>query len=379
MANWSTIDLGTHSMWKMALLGVTCSVSIFLVSVSAKAQVPEVDPNSSISGRVLDSDSGEPLEGTHIFLANTTLGAASDPQGYFEINRVTPGPYSLVVSMLGYATQQRDIEVLPDERIEDIVFRLSPMSYEIEGIEVAGQENRRWQKQIRVFEEHFIGRSENGKLCTILNPYVLNFEGDAVLRLTASANEPLQIENRALGYVITFVLEEFMLDGSLLRFTGKPFFQEMTPEDEEEQLNWLVQREQTYLGSLSHLLASIIRDEASEEGYELYIAGGAEKRTGLHSRDLLQATSKPYAFKLLFENALTVVYTRKLQNKRRLFDRKSVREVSLRHTDEDSGIINWDGYHYPDILTVSGALGKRRVADALPREFGLSRTSNSNP
>lgn len=55
-----------------------------------------------IAGRVVDAATGEPLPGVNVSVQGTTLGAATDLDGYYTILRVPPGTYSVVASMIGY-------------------------------------------------------------------------------------------------------------------------------------------------------------------------------------------------------------------------------------------------------------------------------------
>jgi len=56
-----------------------------------------------ISGRVTDSESGDALPGVNVFLEGTTLGAATDMDGYFFIINIQPGTYVLKAAYVGYA------------------------------------------------------------------------------------------------------------------------------------------------------------------------------------------------------------------------------------------------------------------------------------
>ena len=56
-----------------------------------------------ISGRVTDSGTGQPLIGANIIIEGTSLGAATDNDGYFVILSVPPTTYSVRVSMIGSA------------------------------------------------------------------------------------------------------------------------------------------------------------------------------------------------------------------------------------------------------------------------------------
>ena len=55
-----------------------------------------------IVGYVTDADSGEPLPGANVIIEGTTMGAATDLEGYYIILNVPPGIYTLVASMIGY-------------------------------------------------------------------------------------------------------------------------------------------------------------------------------------------------------------------------------------------------------------------------------------
>ena len=57
-----------------------------------------------IAGRVVDKNSGDPLPGANILIESTSLGTATDFDGYFSILNVKPGQYNLKVSMVGFST-----------------------------------------------------------------------------------------------------------------------------------------------------------------------------------------------------------------------------------------------------------------------------------
>ena len=56
-----------------------------------------------VSGRVIDSNTNEALIGANVMLVGTSLGAATDEDGYYHILNVTPGFYDLRANMIGYA------------------------------------------------------------------------------------------------------------------------------------------------------------------------------------------------------------------------------------------------------------------------------------
>jgi len=63
----------------------------------------------------MDAESGEPLPGANISITGTALGAATNLEGKFKIERVPVGQYTLNISYMGYENATRDIRVDLDE------------------------------------------------------------------------------------------------------------------------------------------------------------------------------------------------------------------------------------------------------------------------
>jgi outer membrane receptor protein involved in Fe transport len=69
-----------------------------------------------IAGRVVDKETGEPLIGINVVVKGTSLGAATDIDGYYAILSVPPGVQIITASMVGYATVTvNEIRVLIDQ------------------------------------------------------------------------------------------------------------------------------------------------------------------------------------------------------------------------------------------------------------------------
>ena len=85
--------------------------AIFLISAThAFAGV-----TGKLAGRIVDSQTGEPLVGVNVLLKDTPIGAATDNRGYYTILNVRGGKYSVVATMIGYKRVEIvDIRVLVD-------------------------------------------------------------------------------------------------------------------------------------------------------------------------------------------------------------------------------------------------------------------------
>ncbi len=71
-----------------------------------------------INGKVIDSETGDPLPGANVIIEGTTLGAAADNDGDYFILNVPPGNYNIKASMMGYETvKQIGVRVYIDKTI----------------------------------------------------------------------------------------------------------------------------------------------------------------------------------------------------------------------------------------------------------------------
>lgn len=95
-----------------------------------------------IKGKILDSQTKEPLFGANIIVENTTLGAASDINGEYFIINILPGKYNLVVSFIGYKQSKvLEVEVFTD-RTTTRDISLAPASFQTNDIVIVAQRDK---------------------------------------------------------------------------------------------------------------------------------------------------------------------------------------------------------------------------------------------
>ena len=225
---------------------------------------------ATLSGTVIDAETNEPLPGVNVFVAGTTLGAATDEDGAFAMRLPAQHQFEVVASMLGYQVEAKLIRraELPPE---GLTFRLQRVSLELGTVEVVAEDPTAWRKNLNRFTALLFSTTAYGKRCTLVNPEALTFlfdEGEDVLH--ATAHEALIIENHALGYRIT--IHEPFLEGkeALLRWGGKIQFEEMDAENARTRRRWLRNRRRVYEGSNRHFLAALVADRVIQEGFKAY-------------------------------------------------------------------------------------------------------------
>lgn len=80
--------------------------------------------SSSISGFVRERNNGEPIAYANVFLANTSLGSATNQDGYYVISNIPNGDYVINASMIGFAMHEEDIHFDLNQSIRlDIVLK----------------------------------------------------------------------------------------------------------------------------------------------------------------------------------------------------------------------------------------------------------------
>lgn len=63
-----------------------------------------VAQDNSIKGFVYEEATGEPMMFTNVYLKGTTYGGSTNENGYFNINRIPDGRYTLLITSVGYDT-----------------------------------------------------------------------------------------------------------------------------------------------------------------------------------------------------------------------------------------------------------------------------------
>jgi len=75
-----------------------------------------------VRGFVYEKKTGEPVIFTNVYFYKTSIGAATDVNGYFNISKIPPGKYTLMVTALGYDTLKMPVEVKAGEIMSKKLF-----------------------------------------------------------------------------------------------------------------------------------------------------------------------------------------------------------------------------------------------------------------
>jgi hypothetical protein len=251
----------------------------------------------TITGRVLNQADTKPVADASVFLNNATIGSKTVANGTFTLQRVKPGKYELVISIVGYENYSQEVTInnsnitLPD-------ITIFPKTIGLKEVTITPQSDANKTLYFNLFKDQFLGTSDFAKECKILNAELLDFDYDeTATTLTASSVDFLEIENQLLGYKIKYLLTNFTFNTTTkeISYQGPVLFTEMdgTPK---QQHRWQENRKQAYEGSMMHFLRSAMNDSLEEEDFRalrLAVYANPERPAD----DLIDAKLKKFAVK----------------------------------------------------------------------------------
>ncbi len=366
---------------------------LFALAAPALAQ----PSTASLTGTVTDRD-GRPLPGANVFIAESQRGTVTDAEGRYRLGNVPLGAQRLVASIIGYETAADDLVLRTTGETRTVDFRLKEAEFELGEVTVESTKDEKWQQRYERFKRRFLGETPNAAQTEILNPYVLDFE-DRRGELTATAREPLVIENRALGYRVRYDLTAFEARSNSNFFDGEALFEELEPADAGEVALWQVNRRKAYLGSPRHLLRSLIAGTAEEQGFKLFLLppqgmgggfgsgiGGSQRGTRFPTTadEILKPARDEGDWTLGYVGVLQVVYLgegeepsfldREWSREQRAARDAQTSELRFPIAEDKAQLDRFGEELDPRSIVVSGYMAFERFADDLPREYGLAES-----
>jgi len=358
------------------------SILIFVISLFYLPAFSQT--GYTISGKIIDESTRLPLQGASVFAENTTIGTATNEQGFFSL-QLPNGGYSMVISFTGYQTETRrvtaadagnnnlQIEIKKKEKsLEEFVVKSS--SEVTDGLAKYGD----------FFIENFIGKTANSKQCYIKNKEALKFfYYRRTKRLKIVSTEPLEIINDALGYTIKYQLDSFVHEYTpqISVYTGYPLFQEMQPADAGQKEKWNLARKEAYNGSILHFMRSLHQRKLKEDGFEIqFIVKNNDKEIAIPLKDFYGAVNyamddSTYVAEITpRQKDMAVIYKKEgspLTYLEANPDASAAFQFSvLSFLPNESLGIEQNGFYFDqNNITITGYWGWEKVADLLPYDF----------
>ncbi len=344
--------------------------------------------SQTITGTVREKGTGLPLPLANVFINNTTIGAATDVDGKFRLSGNFSNDIELVASFVGYVTEVKTVSFRGKNEVQ-IDFQLAFNESNLSEVELKAKRDKSWERELRRFEEAFLALPDDPYKADIeiLNPWVLDFGKVKASKgpnyIQATTQEPLKIKNKALGYDLTYYLQDFRVMRNGTRFFGQVFYEPSKSENPQESEQWIKARENNYHSSLRDLNQSILLNSRDSLDFNIYHAL-PEKMDRKRTNDFYEELDK------------SIVLIPKDSILRRPMGDGSYRvflpgRMEVHHLDKSwrndyytnvYHAISWieapEGYYDIDLrgtlinptqLILSGYLSRQRVARILPLDF----------
>ena len=348
----------------------------------------------NITGVVLNRETNDPVPLAEVFISGTTYGSITDTKGVFEL-KTSYLPCELVVSHLSYAPFNMMIDL---KSLTYLTIRLIPYQHEIREIAVKSMSRR--TENLELFKRAFIGEDDIAHACRILNDSILSFSWDSLV-FSASARQPLLIDNPKLGYRLKIILEDFKLvyqpedyrkihrgrkikpdvAGALYQTICQFHFIPHPPGKSSDQKRIEKNRLRTYYGSRMHFLRALYSDQLNSCGYRISPGYKPVPITDARAQDSWPGIKMIFLDPMGYPDKMLIFPDEPMEIS--FYEDYSGKPVNL---NENSGIqltpmksrltftknkclVRYNGTTFDYSLLFYGYLGGQRIASMLPDDF----------
>jgi hypothetical protein len=331
---------------------------IFLIS-SCSALYTQI-----VKGNILDKITKNPIDNALVYINGTFVGTNADKNGNFELDISKNSLMPLTISALGYYS----ITLTEYSTDKALIVSLSPKVYELNEVVVNAKAQEKDRKaNMKLFKHIFLGNTLNANDCFIINEKDISFSYDVETgTLKAFASNPIIIDNKALGYRITYYLDRFETSkkNNTFSFEGNIIFREDLVTRELQKMKFERRRKSAFLVSRRLFLRALWCNDLDSFGFNIYKPSTPKVfplkqinyKDIVFQKDSLAGEDSPKYLK--FSGTLMITHYSKLPSS----------TISLL---KDSVYFDKNGKY--DIFSVSwkGELMRQRIADMVPYEYSV--------
>ncbi|WP_411894156.1 carboxypeptidase-like regulatory domain-containing protein [Winogradskyella sp. A2] len=325
--------------------------------------IPTFVFSQTLTGKVIDKVTREPLETASVYFDHTTIGTTTDENGEFSITYNDAVQSNLVISFLGY----QKVLISNYRTKEYIKIELEAATNTLDEVFVNFDDALTRQQKLKLFRKEFLGTSRFANSCRILNEenLILYYDGENKT-LYASSEVPIKVKNKALQYQIEFDIIDFEASYRDLDFEDQSFVLNSVTyigtsfyKDLADKKNGRVNRNRNrvYRGSVQHFIRALYKEDLLNNGYQIF-----NDRKEVEAWDFINILDSDMLGikELHLKTKVTILYKK---------TRQSTMELKT-----DRVFIDAYGNYAPIIgVYFTGYLGDQRLGDTLPSDFGLEK------
>lgn len=328
-----------------------------------------------IKGIVVDDASGKPIDQAAVFFDNTRLATQTNKDGVFEIELPVQRSNQLIIVADEYdyhittnVTSEANLSIRLKKDgtlLDELIIDKSPFSR---------------KEMMKAFKTYFLGTTPNGKRTKLKNEEDVFFNFNTKTNtLTAFSDEPIEIENKNLGYHITFHLQTFQVQFNAQSLEAynyqNSFFSGYTQFKEVEKVSkkHIKNRENTGLLSYVNFFRELIIDDLEKD---IFVIGINRYKIDPYEYFDIQQNENGYSVCLIKPPLVQVRdYTKSKETFKSIptyfnvshlaSQKKSIFEFNANCVtlDQYGNLMN------PEQISFGGYFGDLKIADMLPVDF----------
>ena len=314
----------------------------------------------TIHGRVYIVGTSTAITNASVYYNASTIGTATNNTGDFILTEKADH-IPIIASCVGYTTT-----VINDYDVKKFLnIYLTPKPQVLHTV-VIGYDGMSRKEKEKIFLKEFLGTSSFGKGCTITNLKDVELTYHKKTKtLIANCDTPLQIDNKPLGYRISYFLQEFEFSPPNIRYLGNYIYKDNFLSSEQNVVS--NNREKAYKGSRLQFIRALWAGKLEEKGFKIYTA---EHNVKTHT----------IGYKPLIEDSVIT-----LDNNRKFIGLKTKSlliiygHASTLLTQTTSSFISNTGYYGTGLQWDGGNMSDQRIGDTLPFEYRPNDPSDENP
>jgi hypothetical protein len=301
-----------------------------------------------LTGTVYKEGADSVVVSASVYYSGTTMGTLTNQGGSFYLP-IRSAKVPLVISCVGYYSTT----VNNYKAGESIKVYLKPKQEQLQDVVVRADGMAREAKE-KLFVSEFIGSSAFAKSCVITNLDDVDLVYSKKLQaLQAFCSKPLIIQNKMLGYTITYYLDRFSKSPNQLIFAGNYIFKETNTGIKPEKI--IANREKAYNGSRMQFIRALWYNKVENTGFKIY---------NRVFQPLLTDS-------IVVRDSLNQKYVR-LKDKVYITHQSNMLKTASLLPVTAISFIDKDGF-YGLGLRWSGTLANHRIGDLLPFEYQSER------
>lgn len=311
-----------------------------------------------IKGIILDKNTDSPINFASVYINGTFVGTHSDRNGHFELDISKNISMPIIISSLGYYSFTLT-DYSPDKLYK---VYLEPKIFELREVVITAKGYTRGRKvNLKLFKNEFLGKTLNARMCEITNEedIILTYDSDNDT-LKAFSSKPILIENKALGYSISYYLDkfEYCKKDNFFVLSGNSIFREDSTIQEIQKQRFERRRKSAYLGSRMHFFRALWENNLDSAGFTIKDSENVKLNYNNIVIETDSLVNKDRTKYLKYPGNLFITYFTKSGGSIIAFINESI-------------YFDKNGYFYGLGILWDGEMIRQRVADMLPYEYSI--------